>query len=727
MTPVRRLAVVLSLLAALLAATAAPSLAQTAAPESAQPGVPEDGPVLFRADRVNHDRELGIVVATGNVEMTHGDRMLLADTVSYNQRRNLVTATGNVSLLEPTGEVLFADHVELTDDFRDGIIENLRVLMTDDARIAAVGGRRTGGNITEMRNAVYSPCRTCAGRTTGTPLWQIKAVRVVHNQKEQIVEYNDAFMEFFGVPVAYTPYLSHPDPTVKRKTGFLAPSYGGNSELGVSLQVPYYLNIAPDKDATLRPTITSNEGLVMAGEYRQRFTDGTLKLDASGTYGSKSGNEDGFRGHFYGDTDFDLNNTWRTGAQVRLTSDDTYLQRYGIDSTDVMENRAFVEGFRGRSYAQVEAYHWRGLRQRDDPSTTPIVAPLANFNYLGEPGEGGGRWEMDANMLVLTRTGGTDSRRLSLTSGWRLPHVARSGEVYSLWATLQSDAYLVDDVQESGKAAGDTSSGLTGRLFPRIGMDWRYPFASHSARYTQVIEPVVGVALSPNGGNPDDIPNEDSRDFEFDDTNLLSANRFTGLDRVEGGQRLYYGMRFGVYGAAGGASSVFVGQSYRPRVDDTFAEGTGLADHFSDIVGSVQIKPRSFVDIDYRFRLDKDDLTPRRNEVQFSLGPPALRITGNYLFVDQGTTDEEFGTRSEISGMISSQITPDWRFAMFTRRDLEEDSTLSHGFQLTYLCDCFTAHLSFVRTFTQDRDVRPSDTLLLRLVFKNLGEVETAG
>ena len=238
----RRFAVILPFLAVLLQGPAPPALAQTAAPESTRPDAQEQGPVLFRADRVNHDRELGIVVATGNVEMTHGGRVLLADTVSYNQRRNLVTATGNVSLLEPTGDVLFADHVELTDDFRDGIIENLRVLMSDDARIAAVGGRRTGGNITEMRNAVYSPCRTCAGRTTGTPIWQIKAVKIVHNQKEQIVEYNDAFMEFFGVPVAYTPYLSHPDPTVKRKSGILAPSYGGDSELGVTLQVPYYLN-----------------------------------------------------------------------------------------------------------------------------------------------------------------------------------------------------------------------------------------------------------------------------------------------------------------------------------------------------------------------------------------------------------------------------------------------------------------------------------------------------
>jgi LPS-assembly protein len=704
---------------ALLTALCGPVRAQTAAPE--------DSPVLFRADQVSHDRDLGVVVATGHVEMTHGPRVLMADTVSYNQRADLVTATGNVSLLEPTGDVVFADHVELSGDFREGVIENIRILMSDDARIAAVGGRRTAGNITEMRKAVYSPCRTCAGRTTGTPIWQIKAVKVVHNQEEKIIEYTDAFMEFFGIPVAYTPYLSHPDPTVKRKSGILTPRYGSDSELGLLLEVPYYIDIAPDKDATLRPIVTGNEKVVLAGEYRQRFTDGKLKLDTSLTHASKDKGEDELRGHFYADTDFDLNDTWRTGAQVRLTSDDTYLQRYRFDSEDVMENHLFLEGFRGRNYAALQGYHWRGLRANDDPSLTPIVVPLGDYNFVGEPGPGGGRWEIDANMLVLTRTGGTDSRRLSLTTGWRLPHIGRAGDVYNLRASLQTDAYFADKVEVPTRSSSDTESGFASRAFPRMGMDWRFPFARTGAETTQIIEPVAGIALSPNGGNSSRIPNEDSQDFEFDDTNLLSANRFTGLDRVEGGQRIYYGMRFGVYGASGGATSMFVGQSYRPRKDDTYANGSGLEDHFSDIVGRVKVKPISPVSLEYRFRLDKDDLSPRRNEVSFSIGPKALNISGNYLFIDDSTAVDEFGAREELSGQISSRVTNDWEVTAFTRRDLEEDQTLNFGFGLTYLCDCFKATLSFTRTFTQDRDVKPSDTILLRLEFKNLGQVETAG
>ena len=240
-------------------------------------------PVLFKADQLRHERKLGIVVGRGNVEISQGDRVLRADTVSYNQKTDTLTATGNVALMEQSGDVLFADHVELSGDFKNGIVENIRMLLSDDARFAAVGGRRVGGDVIEMRKVVYSPCRTCLGSKT-PPIWQIKAFSVKHDKSEKIIEYRDAFLEFFGIPVMYTPYLSHPDPTVKRKSGFLAPRYGNDSELGFLLEVPYYYNIAPDKDATVRPIITSKEGVVLAGEYRQRFAKGRIKFEGSATH-----------------------------------------------------------------------------------------------------------------------------------------------------------------------------------------------------------------------------------------------------------------------------------------------------------------------------------------------------------------------------------------------------------------------------------------------------------
>jgi len=701
--------------------------------------VTSDGPILFKADQLRHERKLGIVVGRGNVEIIQEGRILRAETVTYNQRTNILTATGDVVLLEPGGDVVFADHVELTGDFKDGIIENIRVLMSDEARFAAVGGRRIGGEVFEMRKVVYSPCRKCIG-PKGTPLWQLKAVEVVHNKTEQSIEYRDAFLEFFGIPVLYTPYLSHPDPTVERKSGFLAPRYGGDSQLGVMLETPYYFAIAPDKDATLRPIFTSKEGPVLAGQYRQRFTDGIMQIDGSATYGSDDTGQDDFRGHLFASSRFDLTDTWRSGADIQLVSDDTYLSRYGFSSietltltnlshyrfssSNTLTNHLFVEGFRGRNYASAQGYYWRGLSADDRSGDSPIVAPMLDYSAVGAPGPAGGHWTLDANMMALTRTEGTDSRRVSLLSGWELPHIARSGEVYRLYATLQTDGYFVNDVQDPGAPAGDTLSGVTGRVFPRAGLDWRYPFARATTSTTQLIEPVAGIMVSPNGGNPDKIPNEDSQNLEFDDTNLFSHNRFSGLDRVEGGQRVYYGLHTGVFSTYG-RSSAFLGQSYRLREDSAFPPNSGLADKLSDIVGRVEIAPAFPVNLLYRFRLDKDDLTPSRNEVYTSVGPRAFNVNVNYAFFGEGSGSGEFGAREEVTAGFRSQVTPAWAIGAATRRDLERNESLSHVFRLEYTCDCLTATLDFTRTFTQDRDVQPSTSIFLRLIFKNLGEVGT--
>ncbi len=692
-------------------------------PAHQQTTTQKSGNKLFKADRLRHEQKLGLVIATGSVEMVEGERVLRADAVTYNQKEDIVTATGNVVLMDPSGDVVFADHAELTGDFKDGIVENIRILMVDEARMAAVGGRRVGGERTELRKAVYSPCRSCENKS-GTPLWRIKAVDVVHNKTEQSIEYRDAFMEFFGVPVLYTPYFVHPDPTVKRRSGFLAPRYGSESVLGVILETPYYFNIAPDKDATLRPIITTNEGLVLAGEYRQRFVDAEIKLTGSGTHGTTQSGDQGFRGHLFSDIRADLDRTWRAGADIRLTSDDTYLQRYDFTSIDTLTNHAFVEGFRGQNYASAQSYFWRGLRGDDDPGTTPLIAPVIDFNAITPIGKGDARWAFDANLLSLTRSEGADSRRLSLINTWEVPHVARTGEVYHLYASLQTDAYYASNVQEIGKATGETSTGFTGRVFPRIGLDWRFPFSRAEGSSTQIIEPVAGIQFAPNGGNPGQISNEDSQDIEFDETNLFSRNRFTGLDRVEGGQRLYYGMRFGVFGASG-YSDGFIGQSYRLRRDSNFSSSSGLNDHFSDIVGRVSVQPSTPIKLQYRFRLDKDDFSPRRNELSANVGPSALRLNVSYSFFDEGSGSGEFTDREEITYGFNSKITPAWSVNASTRRDLQASSTLNHNIGLTYECDCFTMKLSFTRTFTQDRDVRPSDTIFVRLIFKNLGEIQS--
>lgn len=717
----------LAMIAGILPFSASVTMAQT------RPPIQSDAPVLFKADQLRNEQKIGLVVATGNVEFTQNGRTLLADSVTYNRRTDTVTANGNISLLEPTGEVVFADYIELTGNMRDGVIENMRVRMSDNSRIAAAGGRRIGGTRTEFRKAVYSPCELCEKDPTRAPIWQVKASRVSHDQETKDVTYRNAFLEFYGIPVMYTPYLSHPDPTVERRTGFLVPTYGSDSELGTLVSTPYYFDIAPNMDATVTPIVTTNEGVVGSGEFRHRLSRTDYILQGSLTHASRDdGNSDGLRGHLKGELRHEFNPTWRGGADLHVASDDTYLRRYNFESPDTLENRAYAEGFRGRNYASANAYYFQGQRSTDDESETPIVFPKLDYNFVGDPGDFGGVWKIDTNALMLTRTGGTDTRRLSAKTKWELPYISRLGEVYRLFASVQTDAYWVNDVVESD-APGNTISGFSGRVFPQVGLEWKLPLARKDGRFTQIVEPIVSLILAPSSQNPDRIPNEDSLSFEFDDTNLFSENRFGGIDRVEGGSRITYGLNSGVFGLNSGFSSFFIGQSYRFTRDNDFGSDTGLVDHFSDIVGRVEISPTRFVNALYRFRLDKDDFAPRRNEVEASVGVPALRINVNYLSIDQqNLTDildpeDEFRDREEITVGFTSQVTERWRFGANTRRDLTGGGgALRHGAFLSYEDECFEFQMDYARTFTRDRDVKPSDTILFRVVFKTLGEVGTS-
>ena len=689
-------------------------------------------PALISADEVTFDEKLNIVTASGNVEISQGDRIVKADAVSYNINTNVVTATGNVALLEPTGDVVFAEYIELSKDLSEGFIRDIRVLLTDRSRLAAVSGQRTGGNRTELSKAIFSPCNLCKDDPTRAPLWQLKADRVVHDQAEKEIRYYDARMEFFGVPVAYSPYLSHPDPTVKKKSGFLAPTFRNSDSLGFSTQIPYFWNIAPNQDLTIAPIFTVEQGAVAAGQYRHLFSNGFIDISGSATIADREDGggqtaEDRFRGHIDAQGRFDIDDTWRWGFDANRSSDDTYMRLYDFGSDRTLTSRAFVEGFRGRNYAAVNSFAYQGLRQSDVNDESPIILPLADYNFISEPLFADSIVRFDANLLALTRSEGRDSRRASLVGGWDLPFVSPLGDSYKFTAQVQADGYWVNGVDPDSNEVnptGSTFDGFTGRVFPQLAAEWRYPWVRTDDTFSQVIEPIVQVVAAPNGSNPGEIPNEDSRDFEFDDTNLFSLNRFAGLDRVDSGSRVNYGLKWKLF-HGNGSSEAFVGQSYALKENDDFSENSGLADHFSDYVGRVRVNPISEIDLSYRFRIDDEDLEARRNEVALRIGPPLLNFRVNYLFLDNTSEVDEFGDREEVTFRVDSQLSQYWSTFASHRRDVQEKSSLETRFGLTYQDECFLIEGIAERTFFTDRDIEPEDTFAVRFVFKHLGEIST--
>jgi LPS-assembly protein len=736
-------------------------------------GPPQDrnAPVVFRADEIEYDDQLALTIARGHVEISQSGQVLLADTVSYNQRTDTITASGNVSLSQPTGEIVFADFIELRDSMNDAFAKNVRMLLNDRSRLAANTARRTNGNRTELKRGVYSPCDLCREDPSAPPIWQLKAREIDHDKEQQLVEFRDSVMEIDGWPVFYTPYLSMPDPSVKRASGFLPPSFGSSNTLGAHVTIPYFLVLGPDKDVTLAPRLYTKAGPLMEAEYRQRFGNGTLDAIGSlnhsnvGAGDSSSSQGEQWRGHINARSAFDLDETYRTGLDVQRVSDQTYLLRFGFGNPllNAMVSRAYLEGFEARASTDVNAYLFQPLLPGIGDSTQPIVLPVANRNWQSQPDALGGRWNLNANLLDIVREVGTQTRRLSLGSEWTRRFSDPLGGQYSFSAGVRGDGYSIAGLSNvsnpelpsaffpvNGKPplAQTATDFVTGRAFPQVGLVWSYPLIRRGEDVTQLIEPIVGGFAAPSSGNRRNIPNEDSLAFQLYDTDLFRRDRLAGYDILDTGQRVDYGTRLGLYDKGGGSYRLLIGQSYRAQPNPFLPPGSGAEQRLSDMVGRLVLSPNSYLDFIYRFRFKTGPLSNRTQQVGVSAGPQALRLSGNFVYLPTQLQSEVvtnpstgqnvlYGKREQLSFTLTAKLTRYWSMQASETINLTNSTTLVNNvptpqasssslygsLSAIYQDECMAFIGAVTQSGIRSGDVTPGYSVLFSVVFKNLGEI----
>jgi LPS-assembly protein len=730
-----------------------------------------NAPILFRADEIQYDEQLALTIARGHVEISQAGQVLLADTVSYNQRTDTVTASGHVSLAQPTGEIVFADFMELRDSMTEGFAKNVRMLMADRSRLAANAMRRTNANHTELVRGIYSPCDLCKSDPSAPPLWQLKAREIDHDKELQLLEFRDAVMEVDGWPVFYTPYLSTPDPSVKRASGFLPPTIGSSNTLGAHITIPYYLVLGPDKDLTLAPRFYTKAGVLAEAEYRERFSNGTLDAIGSlnhsnvGSGDSSSSQGEQWRGHINEQSVFDLNDTYRTGLDIQRVSDQTYLLRFGFGNPllNAMISRAYLEGFDPRASTDVNAYIFQPLLPGIGDSTQPIVLPVANRNWQSEPDALGGRLNLNANVLDIVREVGTQTRRLSAGSEWTRSFVDGFGGHYDFTAGIRGDGYSIGDLSNVSNPelpsaffpvdghpalAPTPTNFVTGRTFPQVGLVWRYPLIHRGEDITGLIEPIVGGFAAPSSGNRRNIPDEDSLSYQMTDTDLFRRDRLAGYDILDTGQRVDYGTEFGLYNKEGGSYRVLVGQSYRAQPNPFLPIGSGAEKRLSDMVGRVVLSPSNYLDLIYRFRYDTSPWANRFQQVGVSAGPQSLRVSSNFVYLPAQVQGEQvtnpstgqnvlYGKREQVSFSVVTKLTRYWSMQLTETINLTNSTTLVNNvptpqassaslygsLSAIYQDEC----LAFIGAVTQSGirsgDVVPGYSVLFSVVFKNLGEI----
>jgi LPS-assembly protein len=727
------------------------ALAQQGGEEQAPAGAAEPGPiggtqereVRFSSSELAYDSESEIVTATGDVRMNSEGNNLRADRIVWNRRADEVRAEGNVRLVTPEGDVAYGDNVVLTDSMRDAVVENLLLVLEDGGRLAAERAERKDG-YTSLYRAAYSPCAVVdPDGCPRDPTWQITAVRVVHDPFKRRIRYEGASLRLFGARIVGLPMLSHPDGTGGGSSGLLVPEVRFSHSNGLEISAPYYFKLAPNRDATVTPHLYSDVLPMIEGRYRHLTSRGAFQLGGYLTYGSRIPidevavpnpvRDEGIRAYVEGNGRFQLDPRWSVTASGRYATDRTFMRRYDISRDTRLRSMVDAERIGRDSYISIAGWAFQGLRVTDVDGQQPIALPAIDARFRFDDPVWDGRIEVQANSLAILRTGGQDTRRAFVAARWDRRSITGMGQELILTAYGRGDIYHSSDNALTDTLIYRGESGWQARGIGALAAELRWPLVGPFMSGTQRLTPRLQVVASPPTRNLD-IPNEDARAVDLEDSNLFALNRFPGHDRWEDGARVTYGVDWG-FDLPGITARTTLGQSYRlSQKPSILPHGTGLSDRFSDYVGRTTLKFGHRLSLVHRFRLDKDDLELRRNEIDAVVGGHQTYATIGYLRLNRDIDPqiEDLRDREEIRLGGRVKFARYWSVFGSTIVDLtdaEEDplsgadgyEPVRHRLGISYDDDCIEIGVTWRRDYDTTGDIRRGNTFLFRVALKNLG------
>ncbi|MDR6126479.1 LPS-assembly protein [Sphingomonas sp. SORGH_AS802] len=708
-------------------------------PAAAPPA--DDDQVKFSANALEYDTNDDIVTATGDVRMFRTDGRLRADKVVWNRKTGRVVATGDVAIVGEEGDTAYGDSIDLTDSLKDGVVDNMLVVLNQGGRLAARRGTRATDGRIDLEQAAYTPCSvTNAEGCPKEPSWKITAVRVVYRPNRERVYYQGAQLHLFGLPSIPLPQFSHPVGGGS-DSGLLSPNIQYSRVNGVEVALPYYFRLAPNRGLTLTPHVYSSVLPMADVEYQQLSEVGAFRLRGYATESRRSDDLNtidptdtrmAFRGYLDGVARYQFTPEWSLSGSLRVTTDRTFLRRYDISRDDRLRNTVSLQRIDTDSYFAVTGWAVQTLRVNDRQGLQPIALPEIDYRRRFDDGIAGGKVELQLNSLALTRTAGQDTQRAFASLRWDLRRLTNWGQELTFTAFARGDAYNAHDTLATTQIVYRGTEGFQTRAIGAVAVDMRWPFVGSIGAGTQRVTPRFQIVAAPRIKNFS-IPNEDSRAVDLDDSNLFALNRFPGYDRFEDSSRATYGAEYGL-NLPGFSLDAVVGQSYRLSARPSILpDGTGLSDRWSDIVGRTELRFRDFVSVVHRYRLDKDNFFVRRNEVDATIGSRSTYALIGYLKLNRDiTTVEDLRDREEVRLAGRVQFARFWSAfgsAIVDLTDRNEDplgvadgfSPIRHRLGIEYQDDCLRLGATWRRDYRQIGDARQGNNFLLTLAFTNLG------
>ncbi len=685
------------------------------------PGVPggaglayaqASGAAALVADRVFVSQP-GRLIAEGNVEVIFDDWRLSAHRITFDPDSDRIEAVGPLLLRAADGNtVVLADAAELDRDLRSGLIRSARVVLGQQMQVASGEVVRSQGRYTEMRGAIASSCEICA--ESQTPLWEIRARRVVHDELERQIHFQGAQFRVAGVPLAYLPHLRVPDPTQDRATGVLRPDFSFDTALGYGLRLPYFIVIDDHRDLTVTPFLTTRRSRTVALRYRHAYASGTLELDGAISRDTLVPGRMRYFGRAEGN--FALAGDYRLRFSGIAVRDDAYLADYAFSNARRLTSDAVIERVRRDDWRRVEALHFHSLRPGDDNAILPAQVLRGDwerrFDVPGLGGRGLVRFEGQAHRRpsdvdIL----GRDVARLSALADWRRDAVLPSGVLAAAGGRVAVDHLRVG--QDS------TFPDRVTRVTPAVMAELRWPWLRAGAGgATHVIEPVAQVIWSRPSGP--EVPNDSARMPEFDEGNLFSYDRFPSGEKRERGLRANVGATWTRHDPAGWSTSIALGRVLRQRDPAQFPTASALGGARSDWLAAVRFEGAHGLSLTNRMLLG-DGLHLSRNDLQLDWTWSGGTLSTSVLHIRADAAEDRAETTSEWRMDAGVALDEFWTARVDWRYDLADSRMARTGLGIEYRNECLAVDLSVSRNFGEGGSVARSTNVGLSVALLGIG------
>ena len=681
-----------------------------------------DKPIGFEADNVVVDQADGSLFATGNVELKQANNTLRADEVTYYRNQNKAIARGNVVHIDGDGTVTNAAIMEIDTEFSHILAETIISNFTTGEWISADHADRIAGDRGIFDASRFTPCK-CDFLNGERPLWDIKASQSVRNEKTQTITHYNMRMSVLNVPVGYLPFLSHPDWTVRRRSGVLTPSFIISSDLGFTPSIPYYQIIDETSDVEFTTYKYQYRGLGVKSRYRKLWD----RAELNATFYTANVETYKKNRELVGAVDATyasrIGNGWNIRANLRRASQDTFMRRYDFNDDTSLKSTISATRTIDNRYYRVEASDRQSLLASDKTLNEPTVLPSIFYEKTEKGWRGNQKFRTELSAVQLDNDQGHDMARWSgifeVAEDFDLPLGIANYE-----ANVSGNYYSIHTKPDSAA----TSLGDISFVTPALSVGWRLPIAVVGANRTAIFEPQARLAFIGGKDRTSAIPNRDASDYRIDEANLFLLNRYQGKDYILPGTRADIGVSATTNDNFFGDVSGFFGVSRRLSGKTSAGLNTDQGDKYSDYVASLTINPATSLNLRWSGRLSSKDLTLNESKTSLSsaLGTGSLSVTHNQLAKAYFASSDD--DREELSASYSQSLIGGWQFSATQLWDLSYGKTRRKKSTAALswnggVQDCLYVTINYEHDPVADRDVSAVDQLNFVIGFKNLGAI----